>query len=156
MNMDVKTNVIKRNGEEVVFDLSKIVNAVKAANEEVDRIHQMNEYQIVAVADNIAAQVGELPHAVNVEDIQDMVERGIMEMRGYEVAQKYVRYRYRRELKRKSNTTDNGILSLIENINEEVTQENANKNPVINSTQGNYQPVIWQSLTGRLRNSIHR
>ncbi len=136
--MDVKTNVIKRNGEEVVFDLSKIVNAVKAANEEVDRIHQMNEYQIVAVADNIAAQVGELPHAVNVEDIQDMVERGIMEMRGYEVAQKYVRYRYRRELKRKSNTTDNGILSLIENINEEVTQENSNKNPVINSTQRDY------------------
>ena len=138
MKMDVKTNVIKRNGEEVVFDLSKIVNAVKAANEEVDRIHQMNEYQIVAVADNIAAQVGELPHAVNVEDIQDMVERGIMEMRGYEVAQKYVRYRYRRELKRKSNTTDNGILSLIENINEEVTQENSNKNPVINSTQRDY------------------
>ena len=138
MNMDVKTNVIKRNGEEVVFDLSKIVNAVKAANEEVDRIHQMNEYQIVAVADKIAAQVGELTHAVNVEDIQDMVERGIMEMRGYEVAQKYVRYRYRRELKRKSNTTDNGILSLIENINEEVTQENSNKNPVINSTQRDY------------------
>ena len=138
MNMEVKTNVIKRNGEEVVFDLSKIVNAVKAANEEVDRIHQMNEYQIVAVADNIAARVGELTHAVNVEDIQDMVERGIMEMRGYEVAQKYVRYRYRRELKRKSNTTDNGILSLIENINEEVTQENSNKNPVINSTQRDY------------------
>ncbi len=138
MGVDVKTNVIKRNGEEVLFDLSKIVNAVKAANCEVDRIHQMNEYQIVAIADNIASKVGELPHAVNVEDIQDMVERGIMEMRGYEVAQKYVRYRYRRELKRKSNTTDNGILSLIENINEEVTQENSNKNPVINSTQRDY------------------
>ena len=138
MGVDVKTNVIKRNGEEVLFDLSKIVNAVKAANCEVDRIHQMNDYQIVAIADNIASKIGELPHAVNVEDIQDMVERGIMEMRGYEVAQKYVRYRYRRELKRKSNTTDNGILSLIENINEEVTQENSNKNPVINSTQRDY------------------
>lgn len=138
MGVEVKTNVIKRNGEEVLFDLSKIVNAVKAANGEVDRIHQMNDYQIVAIADNIASKVGELPHAVNVEDIQDMVERGIMEMRGYEVAQKYVRYRYRRELKRKSNTTDNGILSLIENINEEVTQENSNKNPVINSTQRDY------------------
>jgi len=138
MGADVKTNVIKRNGEEVLFDLSKIVNAVKAANGEVDRIHQMNDYQIIAIADNIASKVGELPHAVNVEDIQDMVERGIMEMRGYEVAQKYVRYRYRRELKRKSNTTDNGILSLIENINEEVTQENSNKNPVINSTQRDY------------------
>ena len=138
MGVDIKTNVIKRNGEEVLFDLSKIVNAVKAANGEVDRIHQMNDYQIVAIADNIASKIGELPHAVNVEDIQDMVERGIMEMRGYEVAQKYVRYRYRRELKRKSNTTDNGILSLIENINEEVTQENSNKNPVINSTQRDY------------------
>ena len=97
MGVDIKTNVIKRNGEEVLFDLSKIVNAVKAANGEVDRIHQMNDYQIVAIADNIASKIGELPHAVNVEDIQDMVERGIMEMRGYEVAQKYVRYRYRAE-----------------------------------------------------------
>ncbi len=138
MGPEVKTKVIKRNGEEVIFDLSKIVNAVKAANCEVDNIHQMNEFQIVAVADKIADQIRESIHAVNVEDIQDMVERGIMEMRGYEVAQKYVRYRYKRELKRKSNTTDNGILSLIENINEEVTQENSNKNPVINSTQRDY------------------
>ena len=138
MGQDVKTNVIKRNGEEVLFDLSKIVNAVRAANCEVDKIHQMNEFQIVAVAEKIADQIDEFTHAVNVEDIQDMVERGIMEMRGYEVAQKYVRYRYKRELKRKSNTTDNGILSLIENINEEVTQENSNKNPVINSTQRDY------------------
>ena len=75
---------------------------------------------------------------MNVEDIQDMVETGIMEMRGYEVAQKYVRYRYKRELTRKSNTTDNGILSLIEHINEEVKQENSNKNPVIKSTQRDY------------------
>ena len=138
MGPEVKTKVIKRNGEELIFDLSKIVNAVKAANCEVDNIHQMNEFQIVAVADKIADQIRESIHAVNVEDIQDMVERGIMEMRGYEVAQKYVRYRYKRELKRKSNTTDNGILSLIENINEEVTQENSNKNPVINSTQRDY------------------
>jgi len=79
-----------------------------------------------------------MPHAVNVEDIQDMVETSIMEMRGYEVAQKYVRYRYRRELKRKSNTTDNGILALLDHINEEVNQENSNKNPVINSTQRDY------------------
>ena len=138
MRIDVKTNVIKRNGEEVYFDLTKIINAIKAANNEVDRIHQMNEYQIMAIADNVADQVQESTHAVHVEDIQDMVERGIMEMRGYEVAQKYVRYRFRRELTRKSNTTDNGILSLIENINEEVNQENSNKNPVINSTQRDY------------------
>lgn len=138
MSIEVKTNVIKRSGEEVSFDLEKIINAIRKANKEVDRLYQMNEYQINAIADNIAHRVGEIPHAVNVEDIQDMVETGIMEMRGYEVAQKYVRYRYKRELTRKSNTTDNGILSLLEHINEEVNQENSNKNPVINSTQRDY------------------
>ena len=138
MTTDVKTNVIKRNGKEVSFDVSKIVNAITKANASVDHLHQLNEYQINAVADMIAKQVEEATHAVNVEDIQDMVETGIMEMRGYEVAQKYVRYRYKRELTRKSNTTDNGILALIEHLNEEVKQENSNKNPVINSTQRDY------------------
>ena len=138
MSIEVKTNVIKRSGEEVSFDLEKIINAIRKANKEVDRLHKMNEYQINAIAYNIAHRVEEIPHAVNVEDIQDMVETGIMEMRGYEVAQKYVRYRYKRELTRKSNTTDNGILSLLEHINEEVNQENSNKNPVINSTQRDY------------------
>ena len=136
--MVVTTNVIKRNGEEVSFDKSKIVNAITKANNGVDRIHQMNEYQIEAIADTIAARVQDMTHAVNVEDIQDMVETSIMEMRGYEVAQKYVRYRYKRELKRKSNTTDNGILALLDHINEEVNQENSNKNPIINSTQRDY------------------
>lgn len=136
--MEVKTSVIKRNGEEVKFDLDKIINAIRAANREVDKLHQMNEYQIMAIADMIAHKVGVSTHAVQVEDIQDMVETGIMEMRGYEVAQKYVRYRYKRELTRKSNTTDNGILALIEHLNEEVNQENSNKNPVINSTQRDY------------------
>ena len=130
----VKTNVIKRNGQEVTFDISKIVNAITKANKEVEPVHQMNVYQIRAVADTIAKRIANYPHAVNVEDIQDMVERGIMEMRGYEVAQKYVRYRYKREISRKSNTTDDGILSLIDLSNEEVKQENSNKNPVINST----------------------
>ena len=83
------TNVIKRNGEEVHFDRAKIVNAITKANGNVERIHQMNPYQIEAIADTIAEQVQETPHAVNVEDIQDMVETSIMEMRGYEVAQKY-------------------------------------------------------------------
>ena len=92
MSVEVKTNVIKRNGEEVHFNSQKIVNAVHKANEEVDRLHQMNDYQIRAIADNIANKVQESTHAVNVEDIQDMVETGIMAMRGYEVAQKYVRY----------------------------------------------------------------
>ena len=138
MSTDVKNNVIKRNGKEVIFDETKIVNAIRKANQSVDKLHQMNDYQIKAVADTIASTVDKATHAINVEDIQDMVETGIMEMRGYEVAQKYVRYRYKRELTRKSNTTDNGILSLIEHINEEVKQENSNKNPVINSTQRDY------------------
>lgn len=136
--MEVRTNVIKRNGKEVSFDKDKIINAISKANQSVERIHQMNEDQIKAVAETIAKTVDEATHAVNVEDIQDMVETGIMEMRGYEVAQKYVRYRYKQELTRKSNTTDNGILALIEHINEEVKQENSNKNPVINSTQRDY------------------
>ena len=138
MAIDVKTKVIKRNGEEVSFDISKIENAITKANAEVDRIHQMNEYQIVAIAEKIAEMVKESTHAVNVEGIQDLVETSIMEMRGYEVAQKYVRYRYKRELARKTNTTDDGILALIEHLNEEVNQENSNKNPVINSTQRDY------------------
>ena len=138
MDSTVKTRVIKRNGEEVSFDLSKIISAISKANQEVDPIHRMNEYQIIAIAEKIAQQTEESTHAVNVEDIQNMVETGIMEMRGYEVAQKYVRYRYKRELTRKSNTTDNGILALIEHLNEEVKQENSNKNPVINSTQRDY------------------
>ena len=151
METDVKVNVIKRNGEEVSFDLLKIANAIKAANQEVAPIYQMNEYQIQAIADNVAAKINEMTHAVHVEDIQDMVETAIMEMRGYEVAQKYVRYRYKRELSRKSNTTDNGILSLIEHLNEEVNQENSNKNPVINSTQRDYMAgEVSKDLTMRV------
>ena len=140
MSEEAKTHVhvIKRNGEEVTFDLSKIENAIRAANNEVDKLHQLNEYQVHAIADNLEKQIESMSHAVHVEDIQDMVERGIMEMRGYEVAQKYVRYRYKRELTRKSNTTDNGILSLLDHLNEEVKQENSNKNPIINSTQRDY------------------
>ncbi len=134
----VKTKIIKRNGREVNFKIDKIINAIESANKEVDGIHQMNKHQVQAVAETIARRVSEAPHAVNVEDIQDMVETGIMEMRCYEVAQKYVRYRYKREISRKTNTTDNGILALIDQLNEEVKQENSNKNPVINSTQRDY------------------
>ncbi len=151
MDIQVKTKVIKRNGEEVNFDLTKIENAINKANAEVDNIYKMNEYQIRAIADDIAQQVGEMRHAVHVEDIQDMVETSIMGMRGYEVAQKYVRYRYKRELARKSNTTDNGILALIEHVNEEVNQENSNKNPVINSTQRDYMAgEVSKDLTRRV------
>ena len=151
MDIQVKTKVIKRNGEEVNFDLTKIENAINKANAEVDNIYKMNEYQIRAIADDIAQQVGEMRHAVHVEDIQDMVETSSMGMRGYEVAQKYVRYRYKRELARKSNTTDNGILALIEHVNEEVNQENSNKNPVINSTQRDYMAgEVSKDLTKRV------
>ena len=143
--------VIKRNGEEVPFDLSKIVNAVKAANLEVEPIHRLNEYQIQAVADTVEKKLESLPHITHVEDVQDMVEIGIMEMRGYEVAQKYVRYRYKRERARKSNTTDNEILALIDHLNENVKQENSNKNPVINSTQRDYMAgEVSKDLTMRV------
>ncbi len=151
MEMLVKNKVIKRNGEEVTFNLSKIVNAINAANKEVDNIYKMNKYQVHAIADDIAQQVQRMSHAVHVEDIQDMVETSIMGMRGYEVAQKYVRYRYKRELARKSNTTDNGILALIEHLDEEVNQENSNKNPVINSTQRDYMAgEVSKDLTKRV------
>ena len=148
---ELHKRVIKRSGEEVDFDLHKIVNAINAANEETDKLHQMNPYQIKAVAENVADKIAGMTHAIHVEDIQDIVETSIMEMRGYEVAQKYVRYRYKRELSRKSNTTDNGILALIDQLNEEVKQENSNKNPVINSTQRDYMAgEVSKDLTMRI------
>ena len=151
MDLEVKTRVIKRNGEEVDFRLEKIVNAIKKANEEVENIHRMNDFQIIAIAEKIAQQAEEFTHAVNVEDIQDMVETGIMEMRGSEVAQKYVRYRYKRELTRKSNTTDDSILALLDQINENAKQENSNKNPTINSTQRDYMAgEVSKDLTMRV------
>ncbi|MCR4796916.1 MAG: anaerobic ribonucleoside-triphosphate reductase [Lachnospiraceae bacterium] len=146
-----RINVIKRNGSEVDFHQDKIISAIEKANNEVSGIHRLNEYQIQAIADKITKQVEEMSHAVNVEDIQDMVETGIMEMRCYEVAQKYVRYRYKRELSRKSNTTDDGILTLINQLNEEVKQENSNKNPAINSTQRDYMAgEVSKDLTHRI------
>ena len=146
-----RQNVIKRNGKEVNFDISKIANAIRKANKEVEPIYQMNEYQIDGIAENVASQCAKLDRAVSVEEIQDMVETGIMEMRGYEVAQKYVRYRYTRELARKANTTDEEILSLLDQSNEEAKQENSNKNPVINSTQRDYMAgYVSRDLTSRV------
>ncbi|WP_329887291.1 anaerobic ribonucleoside-triphosphate reductase [Pseudoramibacter faecis] len=131
-------NVIKRNGEEVLFNIDKIVNAITKANTEVNPIRQLNAAQIQAVADNVEKQISTYRHAVGVEDIQDLVETGIMEMRGYEVAQAYMHYRDKRTALRRSNTTDRKILALINRENELVKQENANKNPTINSTQRDY------------------
>lgn len=151
MSTEVNANVIKRNGMEVIFDKAKIINAVEKANEEVSKLHRLSHYQITALADMIATRALESSHAVNVEDIQDMVETGIMEMRGYEVAQKYVRYRYKRELTRKSNTTDDSILALLDQINENAKQENSNKNPTINSTQRDYMAgEVSKDLTMRV------
>ena len=146
-----KLVVIKRNGEEAEFNKQKIYNAVSAANKEVELIHQLSTYQIEAVTQNVTAKIFAASHAVSVEDIQDMVEIAIMEMRGYEVAQKYVRYRHNRELARKSNTTDDGILSLINLSNEEIKQENSNKNPTVNSTQRDYMAgEVSKDLTMRV------
>ena len=151
MSTEVNANVIKRNGVEVIFDKAKIINAVEKANEEVSKLHRLSHYQITALADMIATRALESSHAVNVEDIQDMVETGIMEMRGYEVAQKYVRYRYKRELTRKSNTTDDSILALLDQVNENAKQENSNKNPTINSTQRDYMAgEVSKDLTMRV------
>jgi len=144
-------NVIKRNGKEVKFDLSKIIHAIEKANNEVDAIYQLNAAQIQAAADSVAKKIQSKTYAVNVEEIQDIVETAIMEMRGYEVAQKYVRYRYKREMARKANSTDEDILALIDQANEELKQENSNKNPVINSTQRDYMAgEVSKDLTKRL------
>ncbi|MCD7762989.1 MAG: anaerobic ribonucleoside-triphosphate reductase [Lachnospiraceae bacterium] len=151
MSEATRANVIKRSGEEVAFDKSKIENAVRKANNSVEKIHRLSDFQITAVADTIERQAVESSHALNVEDIQDLVETGIMEMRGYEVAQRYVRYRYKRELSRKTNTTDNSILSLLDQINENAKQENSNKNPTINSTQRDYMAgEVSKDLTMRV------
>ncbi len=143
--------IIKRDGKEVDFEEEKIVNAISKANHEIEDIYKLSECQIRAIANNVKDQVAESLHTVSVEEIQDMVEKGIMQMRGYEVAQKYVRYRYTRELARKANSTDNGILALLERINEEVKQENSNKNPVINSTQRDYMAgEVSKDLSNRI------
>ena len=143
--------IIKRDGKEVAFAEEKVVGAIAKANHEVGDIYRLSECQIRAIANSVKKQVSEALHTVSVEEIQDMVEKGIMQMRGYEVAQKYVRYRYTHELARKANSTDNGILALLERINEEVKQENSNKNPVINSTQRDYMAgEVSKDLSSRI------
>ena len=116
------------------------LDAICDAAEEIRTLNyrQYEDSRLTELTDKITAEVEKSTHAVAVEDIQDMVETGIMEMRGYEVAQKYIRYRYKRSLARKANTTDESILALIDQTNEEMKQENSNKNPVINSTQRDY------------------
>lgn len=131
-------NVIKRDGREVTFDRNKIVNAIKGANNDVEPIHKLNDYQIEAITDSVTKKMESFDRAASVEEIQDLVEKGIMEARGYEVAQEYVRYRFKRSLIRKANTTDAKILSIIDCVNEEAKQENSNKDPEIVSVQRDY------------------
>lgn len=144
--------VIKRSGKEVGYDFTKIVQAIKNANESVDdkRLRLTNK-QIEDVTNGVILKCEELGRAVHVEEIQDMVEIGIMEQGGYQVAKNYITYRYRHDLLRKSNTTDAQILSLIECVNEEVKQENSNKNPVINSVQRDYMAgEVSKDITRRI------
>lgn len=143
--------VIKRNGEEVEFDAEKISNAIQKANNEVTDDKKLTLLQIADVTRKVVERIEKASHAVNVEWIQDLVEIAIMEEGGYEIAQKYVRYRYQREIARKANTTDAEILSLIECSNEEVNQENSNKDASINSTQRDYMAgQVSKDLTMRL------
>ena len=143
--------VIKRNGEEVEFNAEKISNAIQKANLEVEESKQLTLLQVADVTRRVVDKIEISSHAVNVEQIQDLVEVEIMKEGAYEIAQKYVRYRYQRELARKANTTDAEILSLIECNNEEVNQENSNKDASINSTQRDYMAgQVSKDLTMRL------
>ena len=130
--------IIKRNGSEVAFDITKIIVAITKANDSVEEVDRMTPVQIQRIAESVELQCQKIGRAPTVEEIQDMVEHYIMAHGAFEVAKHYITYRYTRSLVRKSNTTDDKILSLIECNNEEAKQENSNKNPVVNSTQRDY------------------
>ena len=143
--------IIKRNGSEAVFDITKIIAAVTKANNVVPESQRLTNHQIIELADKVQATCLNRGHAMNVEEIQDIVEDAIMATGAYEVARKYITYRYVQSLKRTHNTTDDRILSLIECNNEEVKQENSNKNPTVNSVQRDYMAgEISKDLTARL------
>ena len=143
--------IIKRNGSEAVFDISKIIAAVTKANNVVASNQRLTKEQITAIADDVAQECQSRNHAMNVEEIQDLVEDAIMQTKAYEVARKYITYRYVQNLRRTHNTTDDRILSLIECNNEEVKQENANKNPTVNSVQRDYMAgEVSKDLTMRM------
>lgn len=130
--------IIKRNGSEAVFDITKIIAAITKANNADSNSQELTQEQIVRIAASVENNCTKLKRSASVEEIQDMVEQKIMEQGAFEVAKRYIKYRYTRTLVRKANTTDNQILSLIECNNEEVKQENSNKNPTIASTQRDY------------------
>ena len=143
--------VIKRNGTEVDFTLDKIYNAITKANESVDEAARMTALQIKRIAEFVELSCMKMNRSPSVEEIQDLVEYQIMAHGAYEVARSYIRYRYNRSLVRRTNTTDDKILSLIECCNEEAKQENSNKNPVVNSTQRDYMAgEVSRDLTERM------
>ena len=130
--------IIKRSGAEAIYDRNKISTAIRKANGQVRESHRLKESQIESIVDDIEIECHNSGHALNVEDIQDLVENGIMQNGAYEVAKLYITYRYRHQLLRKENTTDQQIMSLLEENNEEVKQENSNKNPTVVSVQRDY------------------
>ena len=130
--------IIKRNGSEAVFDITKIIAAITKANNVVAENQRLTKEQVIDISDKVQKICLKRGHAMNVEEIQDLVENAIMETGAHEVARKYITYRYVQSLKRTHNTTDDKILSLIECNNEEVKQENSNKNPTVNSVQRDY------------------
>ena len=143
--------VIKRNGSEVTFDITKIIAAITKANESVDESIRMTPMQIQRIAESVELSCLKMNRSPSVEEIQDLVEYQIMAHGAYEIAKNYVTYRYTRSLVRRSNTTDEKILSLIECCNEEAKQENANKNPVVNSTQRDYMAgEVSRDITERI------
>ena len=143
--------IIKRNGSEVPFDITKIITAVTKASDSVSRKSSLTQEQILSIANDVTEQCQALSRAVSVEEIQDMVENKLMDIQAHDVARHYITYRYVQSLKRQTNTTDERILSLIECQNEEVKQENANKNPTVNSVQRDYMAgEISKDLTARL------
>ena len=143
--------IIKRSGVEAVFDKEKIIAAVTKANESVSQGKRLTKKQIELIGDNVTAIASKRKRALSVEEIQDIVENEIMDLKAFDVARKYITYRYTRQLVRKSNTTDEQILSLIECNNEEVKQENSNKNPTVNSVQRDYMAgEVSKDITKRI------
>ena len=143
--------IIKRNGAEVPFDITKIITAVTKASDSVSGQSRLTKDQITQIAADVTDQCQALNRAVSVEEVQDMVENQLMDIKAHDVARHYITYRYVQSLKRQTNTTDERILSLIECQNEEVKQENANKNPTVNSVQRDYMAgEISKDLTARL------
>ena len=143
--------IIKRNGSEAVFDITKIIAAITKANHVVPESQRLTKEQIIEISDHVQTSCLSRGHAMNVEEIQDLVEDEIMQTGAFEVARKYITYRYVQSLRRTHNTTDDRILSLIECNNEEVKQENANKNPTVNSVQRDYMAgEVSKDLTMRM------